>query len=670
MVPARQETKTERKKHNKVRMKRSIRVKTMLTTTLIILCGIFLFGAVLTNSMQSLTEDILVDVMQPMAKQSAKAVEANVHLLADRMMTLALALDDRMTELEQSVEDADAFLAEARNTYEFYGIGIYNLDGSLHASDGQIYEDLKEFSWFSLLQESDNLTISDPQVFEEYIGIPIGMPIQSEGETSAYLVGIYKYDVLSDVLGEIRIGQNGMAVIINEEGQVIGHPQAEIVREQVNIFDLDADATAHEIFNRMISRETGSVQGRVNGGDAYVAYCPIRGTRWSFAIEVPKGDYQDATNAAFWNTLVVTGIVLIAALASIFVIMTMVSAQMKKAILRIDGLAEGDLGSAVVVRNSGDEVQLLSASLKTTIESINGYLSEIRRVLDSISSGNLNVSADGNFRGDFVVVKETLTNIINSLNQVMKQISQTAFGLMETANSMGSQSEELHQAVMNQTEAMDGLNAEVGSIRENLNLVTENTHQTTQRAAEMAQQISHGSQKMEELKEAMEAIDRNAEDISKISMMIEGIAQQTKILALNASVEAARAGEAGKGFAVVAQEVRDLAGQSAQAAKNTVGMIEKSSALIRQGVLLTSETSESLEAVRRGSDAVTEISHRLSETVEVQEVSLQEITQRIGDITEITQQNLHCAEGTAEISVELEMESKRLKELLEKFRFH
>ena len=79
MVPARQETKTERKKHNKVRMKRSIRVKTMLTTTLIILCGIFLFGAVLTNSMQSLTEDILEDVMQPMAKHSAKAVEANVH---------------------------------------------------------------------------------------------------------------------------------------------------------------------------------------------------------------------------------------------------------------------------------------------------------------------------------------------------------------------------------------------------------------------------------------------------------------------------------------------------------------------------------------------------------------------------------------------------------------
>lgn len=670
MAPARQETKAERKKEKKIRMRRSIRIKTMLTTTLIILCGILLFGAVLTYSMQKLTEDILMDVMQPMAKQSAKAVEANVHLMADRMMTLALALDGSVTELERNVEDADVFLAEARNTYEFYGIGIYHLDGSLQASDGQAYESLKELSWFPLLQETDNLTICDPQVFEDHIGIPMGMPIQTEGETSAYLVGIYKYDVLSDVLGEIRIGQNGMALIINEEGLVIGHPQAEVVREQANIFDLDADASAHDIFNRMLSRETGSAQGKVNGGDAYVAYCPIRGTQWSFAIEVPKSDYQDETNYAFWNTLVVTGLVLIAALVAIFVIMTMISVQMKKAILRIDGLAEGDLGSEVVVRNSGDEVQALSVSLKTTIESMNGYVGEIRRVLDSISNGNLNVVADGNFRGDFVVVKETLTNIINSLNQVMKQISQTAFDLMESAKSMGSQSEELHQAVMNQTEAMDDLNAEVGSIRENLNLVTENTHQTSQRAAEMAEQISYGNRKMEQLKEAMEAIDRNAEDISKISMMIEGIAQQTKILALNASVEAARAGEAGKGFAVVAEEVRDLAGQSAQAAKNTVAMIEKSSTLIHQGVLLTSETSESLKAVRKGSDAVTEISHRLSETVEVQEVSLQEITQRIGDITEITQQNLHCAEDTAEISVELEMESKRLKELLERFRFH
>lgn len=175
---------------------------------------------------------------------------------------------------------------------------------------------------------------------------------------------------------------------------------------------------------------------------------------------------------------------------------------------------------------------------------------------------------------------------------------------------------------------------------------------------------------MKELQAAMEAIDRNAEDITKISRLIEGISKQTNILALNAAVEAARAGDAGKGFAVVAEEVRSLASQSTEAAKSTVEMIETASELIKQGVQLTEETSQSLEEISKGSDAVTEIACRLSDAVETQEQSLQEISSRITDISAITQQNLYCAENTADASVELEMESEKLRKLLEKFKFH
>ena len=269
-----------------------------------------------------------------------------------------------------------------------------------------------------------------------------------------------------------------------------------------------------------------------------------------------------------------------------------------------------------------------------------------------------------------MVVKESLTHIIVSLNQLMKRVNGTAHSLMETAQSMGSQSEELHQVVMNQTEAMDALNSEVASIRSNLNDVTENTRETRQKADEIADQISNGGRKMEQLQEAMAAIDKNAGEISNISKMIESISQQTNILALNASVEAARAGEAGKGFAVVAQEVRELAGQSAEASKSTIEMIEKAIKLIKEGVLLTDETSEALQAIQKSSDEVTEISLRLSETVDIQETSLQEITGRIEDLSEITRQNLQCAENTESASVELEMESGKLKELLDKFQYH
>lgn len=647
----------------KVRMRKSIRKKIMFMTTVIVIGVMLLFCAILRYSMKSLTESILLDVLQPMAKQSAKAVEANVHLMADRMQ--GIAKDGRLTQ-----QDGMEVLTEARNTYEFFGLGFYDLSGKAVLKDGEIYADLSETEWFGMMAETDNLTIADPEIFAEYIGVPFGIPVKTDGTTSGYLVGLYKYDMLSDVLGAIHIGKSGMALMVNKEGIVVGHPVADVVRQQVNIYEMDTADSAKKIFERMISRETGSAEGKVNGQEAFVAFCPVRGTQWAFAIEVPKEDYMEVTNRALLNTTVGTSMVLILALAAIWTVTTVISKQLKNAILRVNGLAEGDLKSDVEIQKSEDEVQVLSTSLKTTIGSINEYLSEIRRVLESISAGNLNVSADGRYRGDFVVVKESLTHIIVSLNQLMKRVNGTAHSLMETAQSMGSQSEELHQVVMNQTEAMDALNSEVASIRSNLNDVTENTRETRQKADEIADQISNGGRKMEQLQEAMAAIDKNAGEISNISKMIESISQQTNILALNASVEAARAGEAGKGFAVVAQEVRELAGQSAEASKSTIEMIEKAIKLIKEGVLLTDETSEALQAIQKSSDEVTEISLRLSETVDIQETSLQEITGRIEDLSEITRQNLQCAENTESASVELEMESGKLKELLDKFQYH
>lgn len=646
-----------------VRMRKSIRKKIMFMTIVIVIGVLLVFCGILQYSMKRLTESILLDVMQPMAKQSAKAVEANIHLMADRMQRLAQ--DGRLTQ-----QDGMEVLTEARNTYEFYGLGLYGTDGKALLTDGKVYSDLEEADWFGTMAETDNLTIADPEISAEYIGIPFGIPVKTDGDTSGYLVGIYKYDVLSDVLGAIHIGKSGMALAVNKEGTVVGHPDSEVVQKQANIYEMDTADSAREIFERMISRETGAAEGKVNGQEAFVAFCPVRGTQWAFAIEVPKEDYKEVTDLALLNTTVVSGIALAVALAAIWAVTTVISRQLKKAILRVNKLAEGDLKSEIEVKHSGDEVQVLTTSLKTTIESVNGYLFEIRRVLESISAGNLNVTADGNYQGDFVVVKDSLTHIIESLNQLMKQINQTAYRLMETARSMGSQSEELHQVVMNQTDAMNGLNAEVSNIHSNLGDVTENTRETRQKADEIAAQISSGGRKMEQLQEAMAAIDKNAGEISSISKMIESVSQQTNILALNASVEAARAGEAGKGFAVVAEEVRELAGQSADASKNTIEMIEKAIKLIKEGVLLSNQASEALKAIQKSSDEVTEISVRLSETVDIQEASLQEITGRIADLSEITRQNLQCAESTESASVELEVESGKLKDLLDNFQYH
>lgn len=656
------------KEKKKIKTKRSIRFKIMAITTLIVIGVMIICSAILRYSMQNLTESILLDVLQPMAVQSSEAIESNIHLMADRIM--GLATDGRLTAPKAKLRQKKAMLAEARNTYEFYGIGLYNTKGRLLAADGDVYESLAEADWFALMQETDNLTISDPLVSGEYIGIPMGMPVKTKNETSAYLVGIYKYDMLSDVLSSIHIGQSGMALITNEKGKVVGHPLADIVREEVNIYDLDKEESAHAIFDRMASRETGSAEGIVNGQESYVAFSPVRGAQWSLAVEVPKKDYMESTNIALLNTLVGTCAALAVALLFIWITTTLISAQLKKVIGRVNTLAEGDLTSQIELKKSGDEVEILSASVKSTIESMNRYITEIQHVLENISSGNLNISVDGEYHGDFVVVKEALSHIILSMNQIMKQISQTAQSLVQTAENMGTQSVELQQSVQSQTDTMAGLNAEVKNIQDNLTQVTENTRETQNRAAEIAGQIADGNKIMEDLNGAMSAIEQNAQDIAKISQLIENIAQQTNILALNASVEASRAGVMGKGFAVVAEEIRQLAGQSTEAAKHTAEMIATSSQLIKQGVSLTAETSHALEEMNKGSSAVTAIAGRLSEVVNVQEASLLEISGRIDELSTITHRNLQCAESTSDASTELETESRKLNELLSRFRFH
>ncbi len=658
----------ERTKKTKLKIRKSIRVKVMTMTFIIVIGVMLVCTTILRYSMRDLTKSILLDVLQPTTGQSAKAVASDIHLMADRMMNLAT--DQRLTVKDPKKEDITTFLKQARNTYEFYGIGIYDKEGNALSLDGDIDNSFSGTHWFSQLQETDNLTIEDPIITEDYIGIPMAMPIKSEENTTSYLLGIYKYDMLNDVLNAIHIGKSGIALIINEDGKIVGHPDKEVVRQELNVYDLDQTESAHQIFDRMLTREIGSGEGIFNGQDAYAAFCPIRGTRWSFAIQVPKTDYMEFTNKAVLNTMIATFSALGAALAFIWLVMTVISSQLKRAITRMSGFSNGDLKTPVEVKNSGDEAEYLSRALKTTIESINGYLNEIKRVLDNISNGNLDTSADGDYQGDFIVVKETLTNIIVSLNQMMKQISQTAYQLMETAQDMGTQSEELHQAASRQTLFMDELNNEVETIQTNLIEVTNNTMETRQRADEIAEQIENGDEKMKDLKTAMEAISKNAQDIDKISKLIEEISKQTSILALNAAVEANRAGEHGKGFAVVAAEIRLLAEQSEEAAKNTLTMIQTSRSLIAEGVDLTAKTSEALEKINKSSDDVTKITKCLSETVDVQATSLYKITGSIREMSLIAEQNSQCAENTADASANLKQEAAKLKKLLEKFKFH
>ncbi len=255
-------------------IKRSLNRRILRNTTLNILILVAVCCAIMALSMHSLANSILLDSLQPMARQSAKTVEANIHMLADRMMTIAG--DSRM----DAAESRGAVLEEAAEIYELYTIALYGLDGRLMQGLDAAPESL-DSGFLSLLEQTDNLTIDSSTIYQGRLGITMGMPVKESGETAFYVMGVYKYDTLNDVISSINLGKSGMAYMVNREGAVTGHPDQSLALGGSTLIQLSGGNG--DAVERVTTGETGAVEFPIGGEQMLVAFSPIRGPsgRWS-----------------------------------------------------------------------------------------------------------------------------------------------------------------------------------------------------------------------------------------------------------------------------------------------------------------------------------------------------------------------------------------------------
>lgn len=675
-------TVTEERTNLSAGRKRSLSGRILRNTTLNILVLVVICCMIMAFSMQSLANSILLDSLQPMVRQSAKTVEANIHMMADRMMMIAG--DSRMAcvvssgsggkaqtsgvDMERTMKNRKAVLTEAAEVYELYTIALYDLEGRLVQGIDGAPESL-DSDFFALLKETDNLTTDTGTVFQGRLGITMGMPVK-EGEggdraTSLYVVGVYKYDTLNDVISSINLGKNGMAYMVNREGIITGHPDQSVVLGL---------STLHEISNgnedaisRATTGETGATEFSIDGKRMLVAFSPIRGTQWSLVIQVPKSDYNELINGAVLADVLFTLAVLVVSILLVLRLARSISRPVKRVTDRMVALSDGDLHTEMVSVRSGDELEVLAQTMKDTVESVNQYISDIEQVLTQVADGNLRVEPQKNYKGDFSLIRGSLTAILKSMNETIRDFRSAAFRFVHMAEELNRQSGQLHQASMEQNQSAEELVDEVSHVKRQLSGVAESSSQTQRKTGEIVECIRKANLQMAALSGAMDDISANAREITKIAKSIEDIAFQTNILALNASVEAARAGSAGKGFAVVADEVRDLAVKSAEAARNATSIIANTSSLIHTGVEMNADTARSLKEVSDVSGQISEISDRLAKAVHGQEDALEIMEERIGTISSLADRNLQNAEGTKQSSGLLAKEAEKLQFQVKKF---
>lgn len=255
-----------------------------------------------------------------------------------------------------------------------------------------------------------------------------------------------------------------------------------------------------------------------------------------------------------------------------------------------------------------------------------------------------------------------------------EQLKKTVLDVRHSAESVATNSEQIAEGnneLSARTEQQASSLAETASAMEELGSTVkqnaDNALEARKQAANASKVAEDGGEVVSRVVQTMRDIDGSSNQVADIISMIDGIAFQTNILALNASVEAARAGEHGRGFAVVAQEVRELASRSAAAAKDINTLISANRERVEQGTALATQAGKTTEEIVASVKRVTDLMEEISSATAEQSEGVQQAGEAVTQMDQVTQQNATLVQESASASDNLKQRAHKLMELMSAF---
>ncbi|MGQ3114140.1 MAG: methyl-accepting chemotaxis protein [Hydrogenophaga sp.] len=289
-------------------------------------------------------------------------------------------------------------------------------------------------------------------------------------------------------------------------------------------------------------------------------------------------------------------------------------------------------------------------------------------VAQSIASGDLNNDIRIVGRDEASDLLRALDAMQSSLRDLVRQVKTSAQSIETASSEVASGNQDLSQRTEQAASSLQQTTSSMEDLTSGVRHGADAAGKARQLAEGAAEVARRGGQEVAEVVATMDQINTSSRRIGDILGLIDSIAFQTNILALNAAVEAARAGEQGRGFAVVAGEVRSLAQRSAEAAKEIKQLIGASAGKVEAGTRLVDDAGKTMDEivqqVRRVSDLISEIS---AATIE-QSGGIQQVSQAVGHLDQVTQQNSALVEQGAAASQSLQQQTKRLVEAVSVFR--
>ena len=610
---------------------------------------IFVFGALV--ALAASTEGFLA--VRIARKAVIEKVEAQ---LIDKATDTAEIIDGRITAFWQFLEgiarmpafrDPSSSYAEksalldneAAFNQDILQLNIADLQGFLHLNDGTT-RDATSLEWYKYSNGKDYFTEPFTSVILNTLVMAVTVPILDDnGKPIATLVATLPGTWLSESIKDIVVGKTGYCYVLGKTGTTIAHKDNKFVEERWNNEEKAKTDKSFETlakFDKMaVEIDDPSVDYYKYSGITKIAsYATMKTTDWTVIVNAPINEFLGTVHALRASMFIIGAVILIIAVAVVYVIARMMVKPVQTVVAALKNISQGEGDLTVRLPITGnDEITDLSEYFNETIKKIGtsiksvGDNSEVMQSIGDELSSNMTETASA--------INEISSNIDGVKQQALTQaasVTETAGTIEEIIRTI----ENLNGSIETQSSSVVQSSAAVEEMVANIASITNSLEKSDNMVKQLAAATSEGKSTLLTSNTVTQKIADESGGLIEASSVIQNIASQTNLLAMNAAIEAAHAGEAGKGFAVVADEIRKLAEESSMQGKTITDTLKKLSDDINGLSESSKIVEEKFNAIFQLSENVRGMSAEQTAAMREQENGSREVLSAIKNISSVT----------------------------------
>ncbi|MFC3285689.1 methyl-accepting chemotaxis protein [Litchfieldella rifensis] len=591
-------------------MASSLRIRILIATVVVVALALAISGAANYLTVKSHNDE-------QVARQLASVTQGHALAISEWITARTSMIEAARTPVTRDAPvTALVQLAESGGFLSTY---LGKPDGSLTTSDGWVPPDdydPRQRGWYLDATERGASIVSMPYVDANTgrVVVTFATPVERDGK----LVGVLGGDVVIDTIvadvAAIQPTPSSFAFLSVGGETLIAHPDAALTLEPVT--RLSDDLTPEAI--AALGSDGGWRPVDIAGHDKRLAVMPIEGSDWELGVALDADEANAGLRAIIHSSLIT---LLVAA------------------------------GMATV---------LLGLWLKRSL----GGLVRARDALENIASGSGDLTRrlpeDGS--DEVAQIASAFNRFVAKMEAVMMTIRDSSETVRIAATEIASGGQDLSRRTENAASSLQQTSASMEEITSTVEHTAESSRQADRLSQSASAVATRGGEVVSRVVSTMQDITDSSRQIAEIVTVMDGIAFQTNLLALNASVEAARAGEQGRGFAVVAGEVRQLAGRSADAAREIKALIDTSVARTEDGAALVRTAGDTMDEIVDSVTRVADVLGEITTATAEQSDGIGQVNVAVSELDRMIQQNAALVEESTTAAEQLKDQADRLTE--------